>query len=202
MKYRVALCLAVALAAAAACSQPQSKGQYKFSIKEALARLENADIAGFRKHRQCGLLIHFYSSHPDDHSIQWDVTSDNNDVVNFMVALSPSGDGTKATIVIPGESGGGEMYDSKARYRHPGLRQPLRPALQELVDSAMEKRPFSIDRIEGDLSVDPVCNREFELLASGRPTHGIADEESTSLEDATRSRKNESTAPRVRRGSR
>lgn len=184
MNIRVALSLALVLACAAACSAPvQPKGYYKLPLREALARLEKADVTGFRKVRQCGLLIHFYASHPDDHSIKWSVTSDDIDVVDFTVALSPSGDGTKATIIIPPESSG-EMYDSKVRYPHPGFRQPLRPALQELVDAAMENRPFDFRRIQGDLSVDGVCNSEYDQLASGRATFHISDPQYMSHEEA------------------
>ena len=75
------------------------------------------------------------------------------------------------------------MYDSKVRYRHPGLRQPLRPALQELVDSAMEQRSFDFNRIEGELSVDGVCNSEHDRLASGRATFRIDDPKHMSHEE-------------------
>jgi hypothetical protein len=192
MSIRVALNMAIVLAAAGACSAPPlPKGHYKVPFKEALARLEKADIQGFRKLRQCGLLIHFYSSHPDNHSIRWDVTSDDIDVVNFTVSLSPLEDGTKATIIVATDANGHEMYDSKASYPHPGLRQPLRPALVELVDAAIENRHFEFERIVGDLSVDGVCNSEFNRLASGNATFRITDPQYMSHEDVLKGRSRE-----------
>jgi hypothetical protein len=39
------------------------------------------------------------------------------------------------------------MYDGKQAYDHPAFFQPLRPAVQELIDSAMEQRSYNKKRI-------------------------------------------------------
>ena len=76
-------------------------------------------------------------------------------VASFSVSLSQTGNGTQATIVVPKAADGGEIYDGKQHYSHPALMQPLRPAVQEMVDAAMEKRPFDWHRLPDPLNVGP-----------------------------------------------
>jgi hypothetical protein len=139
----------------AGCSPTAPWGQYAIPYEEARARLEKADIIGFRNGRECGFLIHFTATQPDDQSIGWLVTGNNKVVLQFHVSLSPTQSGVQATIVVQEAPDGGEMYDGKQSYDYPILMQPLRPALRELVDSAMEKRPFDWHRLPDPLSVGP-----------------------------------------------
>jgi hypothetical protein len=130
-------------------------GRYDIPFDEARARLESADIIGFRNGRGCGFLIHFTPTRPDSQSSGWIVTSRGRTVARFHVTLAATDTGVQATIIVPPGKNGGEMYDGKQDYDYPAFMQPLRPALQELVDSAMEQRPFDWRRLPDPLNVGP-----------------------------------------------
>ena len=74
---------------------------------------------------------------------------------SFSVSLSQTGNGTQATIAVPKAADGGEIYNSKQHYSHPALMQPLRPAVQEMIDAAMEKRPFDWHRLPDPINMGP-----------------------------------------------
>ena len=142
----------VALAVAGCKPSPKT---YPVSLAEALARLDNADVIGFRNARQCGLLIHFEKLPPVGNLVTWQVRSKKQLVASFSVSLSQTDNGTQATIVVPKADDGGEIYDGKQHYSHPALMQPLRPAVQEMIDAAMEKRPFDWHRLPDPINVGP-----------------------------------------------
>lgn len=144
----------VGVALAVAGCEPSQK-TYPVSLAEGLARLDKADVIGFRNARQCGLLIHFKKFGPVDNTVAWQVQSKGRLVASFSVSLSQAGNGTQATIVVPKAADGGEIYDGKQHYSHPALMQPLRPAVQELIDAAMEKRPFDWNRLPAPINVGP-----------------------------------------------
>ena len=144
---RIGIASAVVGAALAVAGCEPSVKTYPVSLTEGLARLDKADIIGFRNARQCGLLIHFKKSGPVDNTLTWQVQSRGHELASFSVSLSQAGNGTQATIAVPKAADGGEIYDGKQHYSHPALMQPLRPAVQELIDAAMEKRPFDWHRI-------------------------------------------------------
>jgi hypothetical protein len=184
--------LVCAALVSAGCSRPAPapKAQYAVSPKEALQRLEAADIIGLRNARQCGMLIHFTPIYPDDGSFGWSVTTSGEEVAKFTISLSAFENGTNATINVPEAPGGGEMYDGKQEYDHPALMQPLRPAVLELIDSAIEKRPYDWQRIEGTLSAGPGetasrCGNGNASLKRGSPWR-LEDPPGMSHEDAVR----------------
>jgi hypothetical protein len=163
----------VGVALAVAGCKPSLK-TYPVSLAEAHARLDKADVIGFRNARQCGLLIHFEKRLPVGNLVTWWVRSKNQLVASFSVSLSQTGNGTQATIVVPKAADGGEIYDGKQHYSHPALMQPLRPAVQEMIDAAMEKRPFDWHRLPDPLSVGPNdsltnCGMGQESLQRGIP---------------------------------
>ena len=163
----------VGFALAVAGCKPSEK-TYPVSLAEGLARLDKADVIGFRNARQCGLLIHFEKRTPVDNSVTWQVRSKGKLLASFSVSLSQAGNGTQATIVVPKAADGGEIYDGKQHYSHPALMQPLRPAVQELIDAAMEKRPFDWHRLPDPLNVGPNdsmtnCGMGRESLQRGIP---------------------------------
>ena len=174
MRKAIACAIAGAVLTVTGCSQPPPKGEYKLPLKEALSRLENADIIGFRNSRQCGLLIHFDTRGAINNSITWIVTSSSREVAKFTVALSPFENGVKSAIIMPKGDKGGEMYDGKQHYSHPAFMQPMRPALQELIDSAMEKRPYDWNLIPDPINIGPSdsmnnCGLGQQTLARGFP---------------------------------
>jgi hypothetical protein len=172
MRIGIASALVGAALAVAGCNPSQKT--YPVSVAEGLARLDKADVIGFRNARQCGLLIHFEKMLPDGNSVTWRVRSKHKIVASFSVSLSQAGNGTQATIVVPKAADGGEIYDGKQHYSHPALMQPLRPAVQEMVDAAMDKRPFDWHRLPGRINVGPSatmtnCGMGQQSLARGIP---------------------------------
>ncbi len=147
MRFRSICFSFLVFAAVAGCSSSTRWGHYDIPFDEARARLMKADIVGFRDARQCGYLIHFSLNTPDPETVGWVVRYRERTVASFFVHLTPSGSSVDADFVIPKGPNGGEIYDGKQAYDYPVLLQPLRPALQELVDSAMAQRPFEWQRI-------------------------------------------------------
>lgn len=132
----------------AGCSEsPRHWGHYDIPFDEARARLMKADITGFRNARQCGFLIHFALNTPNPQTVGWRVTSSGKTVASFFVKLTPANNGVDASFDIPAAPGGGEIYDGNQSYNYPMFQQPMRPALQELVDAAMEQRDFNWEHI-------------------------------------------------------
>ncbi len=166
-------CALVGVALVVAGCKPSQK-TYPVSLAEGLARLANADVIGFRNARQCGLLIHIDKLLPVDDLVTWQVRSKRRLVASFSVSLSQTENGTQATIVVPKADDGGEIYDGKQHYSHPALMQPLRPAVQELIDAAMEQRPFDWHRLPDPLNAGPNdslnnCGMGQQSLARGIP---------------------------------
>ena len=172
MRIGIASALVCVALTVAGCNPSQKT--YPVSVAEGLARLVKADVIGFRNARQCGLLIHFEKRPPDGNSVTWRVRSKQQTVASFSVSLSQAGNGTQATIVVPKAADGGEIYDGKQHYSHPALMQPLRPAVQEMIDAAMEKRPFDWHRLPDPLNIGPNdtltnCGMGQESLQRGIP---------------------------------
>jgi hypothetical protein len=171
------------------CEKPPW-GRYDIPFEEARARLEKSDILGFRDGRQCGFLIRFTPTRPDSRSVGWVVTSGGRQVLKFQVTLEPTETGVQATIAVPPGKKGGEMYDGAQAYDYPAVMQPLRPALQELVDSAMQGRSFDWHRLPEPLSTGPNdtvsnCYNSHTALELGHPW-SMDDPPGMSHEDAVR----------------
>ncbi len=163
----------VGVALVAAGCKPSQK-TYPVSLAEGFARLDKADVIGFRNARQCGLLIHFERTVRDGNTVTWRVRSKQQIVAIFSVSLSEAANGTQASIMVPKAADGGEIYDGKQHYSHPALMQPLRPAVQEMIDAAMEKRPFDWHRLPSPINVGPSatltnCGMGQQSLARGIP---------------------------------
>jgi hypothetical protein len=153
-------------------SEPQLK-QYPFGVAEAVRRLNNSDSAGFRYARHCGVLFNFGSHESDDHTVTWTARANRKDVLTFNVVVAESPKGVTLKLSVPVEGNGREMYDGTQKYNHPVLRQPIRPAIAELIESAMEKRPFDNERVAEEvryLDRSPsgqACSEDAQILARG-----------------------------------
>ncbi|WP_336979363.1 hypothetical protein [Altererythrobacter fulvus] len=172
------LAFTIAIASMLAGCGGAEPGVYAVPLAEALQRLKKADVDGFRSARQCGILIHFASDSPKDDAITWRVSSSGREVLRFTVRLTAEGDGTRAQIEVPAEAKGGEMYDGSQFYPRPALHQPLRPAVQELIDAAMEQRPFDVMRIPDDKRSSPndgPCEVQRAGLEQGSSRFGLDD---------------------------
>lgn len=167
-------------------------GVYALPLAEAFVRLEKADIDGFRKARQCGILIHFAAENAGENAIAWQVTSSRLPVARFTVTLTAEGAGTRAAIAVPpSPKGGGEIYDGDEFYPRPALNQPLRPAVQELIDAAMEQRPYDVWRIPEPRNTDKVCSIQRAGLESGHIRFRADDIPGLDAEDTARARAEE-----------
>ena len=166
------LVFAIATASLLTACGTSTPGVYDVPLPEALARLQKADLNGFRMARQCGMLIHIAASEISDDAITWRITSSGQQVLRFTVRLVKEGDGTRAAIEVPTDPGGGEVYDGDKFYTRPAVNQPLRPAIQELVDSAIAQRPYEGQKL---VSADRVCSIQRGGLESGHYVFAVDD---------------------------
>ncbi|MCC8982995.1 hypothetical protein [Bradyrhizobium acaciae] len=162
------ICGSIALAGCK--SEPK---EYPFDVAEAVRRLDNSDSGGFRYARHCGVLFNFGSVKTDDHTVTWTARANRKDVLTFNVVVTESPKGVTLKLSVPLESNGREKYDGTQNYSHPILKQPIRPAIAELIESAMEKRSFDNERVEEAaryLDRSPsggACSEDAQYLAQG-----------------------------------
>ena len=164
-------CFAVACLVLVGCSQGADELYYDIAPDDAFARLIKADVTGFRDARQCGMLIYFEPKQYDGtRTIVWEVTSGYTTLARFGLHVIAKGNGSVIEMQIPKAPDGKEIYDGTQKYGHPAFLQPLRPALRELVDAAMEQRPYDWHRLP-DMPVDyTICaSMRQNFIASGQP---------------------------------
>jgi hypothetical protein len=155
VRSKAAILLALALSG---CSSTPSG--YAIPLNEAYARLEQADIKGFKLARHCGVIIEFTPHKQPNDAITWTISSSGRKMVEFTVRMTATDPNyTTATIEVPPDKGGGEAYDGTKDYVRPAIHQPLRPAVKELIDAAMEQRAYDVWRIPEPINVnDAVCS--------------------------------------------
>ncbi len=165
--------LASLVLTAPGCSSKPPEPAYDLPVHELYQRLQKADLDGFKLARQCGLLIHFGLHYVDDQEIGWRVTSSGREMVTFKIILTPDGPGrTRTRIEVSADPKGGEKYDGDYFEMHPALHQPLRPAVQELINAAVEKRPYNVWKIPEPINTnDDVCSVQRGSLEQGTPFH-------------------------------
>jgi len=190
VQHRLALpmVLTMAMALLAGCSSSTPEGYYNVAPQEALARLRQADIIGFRDARQCGMLISFRQLEDASGIISWDVSSSDVPVAGLSLKVTPSGQGSIIAIGVLTGPNGAEVYDGQQHYTHPALMQPLRPSLRELVDAAIEKRPYDWHRLPEPLNTDELCSSEKQNLEAGGAVYSIDDPEGMTHVDAEAAR--------------
>jgi len=66
--------------------------------------------------------------------------------------------------------------------------QPMRPSLRELVDAAIEKRPYDWHRLSQPLNTDELCGSEKQNLEAGSAIYSINDPEGMTHADAEAAR--------------
>lgn len=166
----VGLACAAGLAALGGCGRLGGEPVYKVDPQEAYRRLLQADVTGFRDARQCGMLIYLTPTEEPNNAVTWDVTSGSETVARFTLRVTPDGEGSRVQIEVPKAPNGREIYDGSQHYAHPALMQPLRPALREFADAAIDKRPYDWRKIPEPINTDGLCGslrQNFE--ASGVP---------------------------------
>ncbi len=144
---------------------------YPLSMTDAVARLGKADTASFIRAERCALPIDITSAREGSDAVRWQVTSSFFTIASFTVRVQAQGaTGTTAAIEVPTDPAGGEMYDGGKRYDHQGLRQPLRPAIQELLDAALTSRAFDPSHIAA--ASDAFCPGGAATPAPATPAPG------------------------------
>jgi hypothetical protein len=121
--------------------------EYLLSLEEAARRLDNADNDGFRYHRHCGVLFDFGSHRNEDNSVTWTARANRRNIFSFSVTVVPSAEGITTKVNVDLDESGREFYDGNQKYNHPLMPQPIRPAIAELIDSALNQRPFDNERV-------------------------------------------------------
>jgi hypothetical protein len=159
---------AILLVAALASSCGRGPGVYDLSVHDAYARLAENKLEDFSFAQQCGILIHLEPEGLQDQSVTWHVYSSGQEMLSFTARLTPQGEKrTKVDIDVSKDSNGGEAYSGDDTYVRPALRQPLRPALAEAIDAALEGRKFDAERVPKPDQADTVCNVQRNGLEAG-----------------------------------
>ena len=142
------------------CESTPAIPPVQMSQDDAFNLLVRADIAAFQRAQQCaGTSFEFHIVPTRASAVEWQATSGFSNVASFTVRLEAVSPTTTRTIIeIPADPQGGEMYDGTKHYERAYFQQPLRPAIQELIDSALEKRPFDAMRLLGSRVADPACS--------------------------------------------
>ena len=150
------------------CDPKPAITTYPLTQAEAFNRLQHADITGFQHAEQCaGITLDFAANPQGTTAVEWQASSGFSRIVGFTVRLQPvDAANLKTLIEVSPDPQGGEAYDGTKHYDHPALAQPLRPALEELVASAMEQRPYDASRLIGLRPNDPACNANHAFVSS------------------------------------
>ena len=146
-------------------------GQVALSAHDAYERLANGDLTDFIFERQCGILVHVKTTATPDQWVTWHIKSSGKEMLSFTAMLAPVDDrDTRVDIAVSRESDGREAYDGTKDYVRPALKQPVRPAIGELVAALLEGRPFDPSRLpEDDLNINSTCD-----IQRGGVEEGIA----------------------------
>jgi hypothetical protein len=161
-QFRNVLTMLAALGALQGCTKkepPRPVGVYAVPFDVARERVKEADLHGFTLARRCGLSVTLLRFDSGEGRIGWHVVNEVTTVFDIVVsfeALNPQT--TKTAITISPDPKGGEAYDGKQFYPRPVLMQPVRPAVQELLDAAFEQRAFDVWHNGGLPRTDQVCS--------------------------------------------
>jgi hypothetical protein len=156
------------------CSSGPDAAVYNLPVQEVYERLLEADMTGFRTARQCGILIHFEQQIVTNREVGWRVTSSGREMLWFKIKLIPDGPNrTRTEVEVSPDPKGGEKYDGDYFYIHPAIHQPLRPAVKELVDAAIERRAYDVWKIPEPINTnDDVCSvQRGAIEGMGTPFH-------------------------------
>ena len=146
-------------------------GQVALSAHDAYERLANGDLTDFIFQRQCGILVHVKTETSPDQSVTWHIKSSGREMLSFTAMLAPVDDrDTRVDIAVSRERDGSEAYDGTKDYPRPALKQPVRPAIEELVAALLEGRAFDPSHLpEDDLNINSACD-----IQRGGVEEGIA----------------------------
>jgi hypothetical protein len=165
MKYIKFMVVSVA-AVLPGCSEPP--GQYAMGVHDVYERLLNSDFAEFMYDRQCGILIHIKADGQPDQSITWEISSIGRRMLTFTARLTPvDATHTKVDLEVSKEANGREAYDGNQSYWRPAVRQPVRPAVEEQIASALSGRPYSNKPLRHPIAANDACDIQQAGLITG-----------------------------------
>jgi len=168
------------LAMLSACEPQLPPGQYRLGLHDAYERLANADFDDFESERHCGIRIHIASQGVPESTVTWQVTSSGRRMLSFTATLTPVDDKTtKVEISISSGANGREAYDGTQQYARPAVNQPVRPAIEEKIDSLLAGRAYDAKRMAEEYSSDSICTlqrdgREIGLCFSVNDKPGMS----------------------------
>jgi hypothetical protein len=165
------------LAFLSGCGEPP--GQVALSAHDAYERLAKGDLKDFIFERQCGILVHVKTDARPDRSVTWHILSSGRVMLSFTATLAPVNDRrTKVEIAVSREPDGSEAYDGTKSYVRPALKQPLRPAIEELVAALLKGRAFDAKRLQdkNDIHINHICNLQRGGVEAGIARFSINDE--------------------------
>jgi hypothetical protein len=146
------------LAMLSACEPQLPPGQYRLGLHDAYERLANGDFDDFKLERQCGIRIHIARQGEPERTVTWQVTSSGRRMLSFTATLTPVDDQTtKVEVSISRDANGREAYDGTQQYPRPAVNQPVRPAIEEEIDSLLAGRPYDAKRVAAEYSSDSIC---------------------------------------------
>jgi hypothetical protein len=163
-RFLAAAC-ALALAACSSAESELPRGHYPVAKEDALQKLLAAPTLEFKLARHCGVLIHLIPRRSGD-VVRWSVYSSNRETFYFEAkVVSTSEKSSRVEIAVgPKEANGREAYDGTQDYYRPAMQQPIRPGIEEFIDSTMKNRPYVA---EGLPFKDGVCSVQRGGLESG-----------------------------------
>jgi hypothetical protein len=154
----------IPILALAGCGQAPVEDVRDLTPAEAMARLAHADTAGFLAATRCGEPLTITVDHSDAKVLRWRVATDSGwDSASFGVRFEPVGRGIQAVVDLPQDPQGGEIYAAGKVYPKPMFEQPLRPAVAELVDSALDQRGFDATRLVEGRDAGSACTQARQL---------------------------------------
>ncbi|WJY19474.1 hypothetical protein QQS45_04405 [Alteriqipengyuania flavescens] len=175
----------LALLALAGCGSELPPNTYDLPAEEVFQRLVAGDLEEFKRARKCSIPIMFQQQAVLGKSVSWQVLGDGGQLARFGVELVPTENGaSEVKIDIPSHPQGGEIHDGDKFVPYPALRQPLRPAVEELVASKVQQRPYNAQAVPRSPD-DSVCDVQrgsaesgvdFRTSRSSNRGSGMADE--------------------------
>lgn len=143
-------------------------GTFDLPVEETYKLLQNRDFKELRNARQCGVLIHFRSTHSDTDHLEWTVVSNNIEVFSFKAILIPvSENQTKIDLEISKNDAGNEAYDGSQDRPFPAFVQPARPAIAEQIAAYVDRRAFDKEILPDSQYNNDLCYQQRSILTMG-----------------------------------
>ena len=143
-------------AALPGCAQNHAPGVYGMTQQDVWTRLQSADLGAFTEARGCGLPLDIAVEAHAPQSLRWIIRSGGSELASFTVRLDAVSPGeTRAVIDLPYDPDRTDTITTRSGA--PALRQPLQGAVVELVDAAIDDRPYDASRTSDTRNPAAAC---------------------------------------------